>query len=70
MQIHEEDDQNRERERREAEELESFSRRAEWMREHYGVSTEEADERVRRAAEEAARMPDADEPDELDTDGE
>jgi hypothetical protein len=44
-----------ERERREAEELESFERRSEWWRLHYGAPAEEADERTRRAVEEAER---------------
>jgi hypothetical protein len=55
---------DRERERREAEELESFGRRAEWWQRHYGMPAEEADERMRKAAEDASRMPDEDEPDE------
>jgi hypothetical protein len=58
------EDADREREQREAEELESFGRRAEWWRRHYGAPAEEADERVRKAAEDASRMPDEDEPDE------
>lgn len=50
-----------ERVRREAEELESFERRAEWWRLHYGVPPERADELTREAVEQAERM--ASEPD-------
>jgi hypothetical protein len=51
-----------ERKRREAEELESFERRAEWWRLHYGVPAQEADERTREAIDEVERMPDSDGP--------
>jgi hypothetical protein len=44
-----------ERAQREAEELESFERRAEWWELHYGVPPEEADERTRKAVEETER---------------
>jgi hypothetical protein len=51
-----------ERDRREAEELESFERRAEWSRLHYGTPIEDADERTRKAVEQAEKLPaDADE---------
>jgi hypothetical protein len=46
-----------ERARREAEELESFERRAEWWKLHYGVPPERADELQREAVEHAERMP-------------
>ena len=64
MRMKNDDEGDREREEREAEELESFEKRAEWMRTHYGVPPEEADERVRQAAEQAERMPDGRESDE------
>ena len=49
-----------ERRRTEADELASFERRAEWWRLHYGESDEEVAERLRKAAEQAERMPQAD----------
>jgi hypothetical protein len=46
-----------ERVRREAEELASFERRAEWARAHYGGAAEgEVDERTREAVEHAERL--------------
>jgi hypothetical protein len=47
------------RKRREAEELDSFKRRAEWSRLHYGVPADEADQRTQEALEQAERMPPA-----------
>ncbi len=49
-----------ERKRREAEEIESFERRAEWSRLHYGTPPADADERSRKAVEHAEAMPDED----------
>lgn len=46
-----------ERDRREAEELESFERRAEWWRLHYGAPVEDADQRTRKAVEQAEQLP-------------
>jgi hypothetical protein len=57
------DTPDQERERREAEELESFGRRADWLREHYGVPPEEADERTQKAIEQAEEMSGSDEAD-------
>jgi hypothetical protein len=51
------DAEEEERKRREAEELESFKRRSEWSRLHYGVSPDEADERTRAAREQATAPP-------------
>ena len=54
------DEQHRlekERAAREAEELESFRRRGDWWRRHYGdLSDEEAAELMRRAGETAERL--------------
>ena len=49
--------EEQERARREQEELDSFRRREEWSRLHYGVPQEEADERTRRAREQADEPP-------------
>jgi hypothetical protein len=49
-----------ERKRREAEEIESFERRAEWSRLHYGTPPADADDRSRKAVEQAEAMPDED----------
>ncbi len=51
-----------ERIRREAEELASFERRADWWSVHYGGAGAEAGERTRKAIEDAERLPAESEP--------
>jgi len=46
-----------ERIRKEAEELASFERRADWWGLHYGGAGDEAGERTRKAIEDAERLP-------------
>jgi hypothetical protein len=53
-----EENLEQERQRKEAEELANFERRANWWRQHYGdVNPDEAAQRAREAAEHADRMP-------------
>ncbi len=50
------DELERERQEREAAELKSFERRAEWSALHHGVPPDQADERRKKALRQAERM--------------
>jgi hypothetical protein len=59
-----EEELERRRQRKEAEELANFEQRAKWWSGHYGdADSDEAAERLREAAEHADRMPPSDTPD-------